>query len=782
MKRFLPRFLCVVAALGGFDAGANAEEQALPPTASGSVDFARDIEPIFQNACLRCHGPLKAKSHFRLDNRVSALAGGDKNTNDIVAGDSSASLLIRYVAHGVEDMEMPPLGKGDALTSAQVGLLRAWIDQGANWGASSQTNSTAVTVEPTIGGFSVHGNNAKFRELEGAREGFAGGIEKFSLTQKIGPDATFTMDGYLLVPQQDYKLSLGLDKTEVGFVHAGFEQWRKYYAPDGGYNPSVTPSQFQPPGDLYVNNGDAWVDFGLTLPHWPQMVLGYEYQYQNGTEATLDWGPAHGRDIFPATQGLNELTHIVKFDLTNDVAGWHVENQARVEFYSEKNEGSEFGVLGAAVAPGEFINTRDDYHHTQGMETLMFEKPLYDWWLLSGGFYYSRLEGSDYFNQTTAVPAFGVNSALSSQQITLSRESEMFDAASSFVPLDYLTFSIASQNEWSRQDGFGASVPDLDLLVNTPASSSVNEFKASQLADFRFTKIPFTVISGSAQIAEDRVSEYQDQDPSVFARDTDADNLHYNAQFGLATSPWRSLEFSANVRRDDSRTDYNHLLDIESSIPGPSNGYPAFILNREIRSDLFETKLVWRAATWLKTTLTYQLNSTRYTSKTDPAFSLGLGESVSPGGAIVDGTYDQQIYGFAATVTPMRRLYFTGAFTYGFSHAFTADNGDPSVQPYRGDIYTFSGSATYALDPKSTLQAAYNFSTADYNENNAATGVPLGLNYTRHDLIFSVTRKFNARFAGSLRYAFSKYSEPSGGNVNNYVAQGFFGFVTYKLD
>ena len=65
-------------------------------------------------------GRKNPKSHFRLDNRESALKGGDENTNDIVPGDSSKSLLINYVARQVPDMEMPPVGKGDPLTSQQI--------------------------------------------------------------------------------------------------------------------------------------------------------------------------------------------------------------------------------------------------------------------------------------------------------------------------------------------------------------------------------------------------------------------------------------------------------------------------------------------------------------------------------------------------------------------------------------------------------------------------------------------------------------------------------------
>jgi hypothetical protein len=774
-------FVLAMAMVCSLAAAAETQEKPLPPAATETVDFARDIQPILQNSCLRCHGPEKPKSHFRLDNRASALAGGNKDTNDIVPGDSAKSLLIQYTAHAVEDMEMPPIGKGDPLTPHQVGLLRAWIDQGASWATNQTSSSNAVNLAPTAGGIDVHGNKAKFRELEGVPDGFSGGLEKFSLTQKYGPNEKFSLDGHVLEPQQDIALKLGLDKTDLGFVHAGVEQWRKYYSPDGGYDPAVTPPQFNPNEDLYVDHGRAWVDFGLDLPHWPQMVLGYEYQYQTGHESTLDWGDANGKNIFPAWQAVDEGTHILKFDVTNDLSGWHVEDSTRVEFYAEKNQGAEAGILTGGAVPDESINTRDDYHHVQGMNTFMFEKPVRDWWLLSGGFYYSRLEGSDYFNQTTLIPAFGVTNILNSQRITLGRDSEIFSVASLFTPLDYLTFSLGTQNEWTHEQGFGASVPDLELSVNTPAASSFDEFKATQQGNFRFTAIPRTVVSGAVQLEEENVSEYQQEDPAEFMRDTAAANRLYNFQTGFSTSPWRAFEWSVQFRRQDSKTDYGELLDLYNGLYGPTNGYPAFILNRDIRSDTFETKVAWRPALWLKATLTYQITSTDYSSKTDPAFNLGLLEQVSLGGPILDGTYDAQTYGLGVTVTPVRGLYFSGALTYSLPRAVTADNADPSIVPYKGYMYTLTTAATYALDAKTSLQTAYNFSCANYGENNAVAGVPLGLDYTRHDLSFSVSRKFSARLSGSLRYTFSQYTEPSSGNANDYVAQGVFAALTCKL-
>src|ERR1700728_4415921 len=150
--------------------------QNLPAPATVKINFDHDIRPILETSCLRCHGPQKPRSHFRLDYREGALAGGDDNTNDIVPGDSAKSFLIAYVARQVPDLEMPPEGRGTPLTPQQVGLLRAWIDQGAGWHTTNQPVAFNLVVSPTLGGFAVQGNQAKFRELEGTREGVSGGV------------------------------------------------------------------------------------------------------------------------------------------------------------------------------------------------------------------------------------------------------------------------------------------------------------------------------------------------------------------------------------------------------------------------------------------------------------------------------------------------------------------------------------------------------------------------------------------------------------------------------
>jgi mono/diheme cytochrome c family protein len=106
--------------------------QKLPPPAAGPVEFSRDIRPIFEASCVKCHGRGKDKGGFRLDTRETFLKGGD-NGPVAVAGRSAESHLIELVSGLDPDNVMPV--KGSKLTATQVGLLRAWIDQGMQWDA-----------------------------------------------------------------------------------------------------------------------------------------------------------------------------------------------------------------------------------------------------------------------------------------------------------------------------------------------------------------------------------------------------------------------------------------------------------------------------------------------------------------------------------------------------------------------------------------------------------------------------------------------------------------------
>jgi hypothetical protein len=97
--------------------------------AAATVDFTRDIQPIFAEHCTDCHGEDKQKNGLRLDTVHGVLKGSDSGEPLFLRGSSEDSLLIRMVTSTDPKHMMPP--KGDRLPSESVAALRAWIDGGA---------------------------------------------------------------------------------------------------------------------------------------------------------------------------------------------------------------------------------------------------------------------------------------------------------------------------------------------------------------------------------------------------------------------------------------------------------------------------------------------------------------------------------------------------------------------------------------------------------------------------------------------------------------------------
>ena len=102
----------------------------LPPPAAHEVDFAKEIKPLFEAACVKCHAKGKAKGEFSLETREAFLKGGETGAAAEV-GKSGESNVVKLVASTDSDEVMPK--KGSRWTAEQIGLLRAWIDQGAKW-------------------------------------------------------------------------------------------------------------------------------------------------------------------------------------------------------------------------------------------------------------------------------------------------------------------------------------------------------------------------------------------------------------------------------------------------------------------------------------------------------------------------------------------------------------------------------------------------------------------------------------------------------------------------
>ena len=133
---------CLVLALAGSLAAHAADKAKLdlskiPLPVPRKVDFTADVYPIFKESCLSCHGPEKQKGKYRMDTQEGAFKVTEDHGPDIQSSKSEQSAIIHMVCGLIDEMLMPPPsdkpGQSEKLTATQVGILRAWIDQGAEW-------------------------------------------------------------------------------------------------------------------------------------------------------------------------------------------------------------------------------------------------------------------------------------------------------------------------------------------------------------------------------------------------------------------------------------------------------------------------------------------------------------------------------------------------------------------------------------------------------------------------------------------------------------------------
>lgn len=98
--------------------------------AAETIDFAKQIEPIFAAHCVKCHGAEKVQAKLRLDTVAGIEEKLHAKPQLIVAGKPDDSLLYQRLVLPADNPKRMPKG-GDPLGKEQIELVAAWIKQGA---------------------------------------------------------------------------------------------------------------------------------------------------------------------------------------------------------------------------------------------------------------------------------------------------------------------------------------------------------------------------------------------------------------------------------------------------------------------------------------------------------------------------------------------------------------------------------------------------------------------------------------------------------------------------
>ena len=96
---------------------------------ASKISYYREIRPILQANCQGCHQPAKAKGGYTMTEFKGLLAGGENEGSAIVPEHPDQSAILKMVTPQKGEARMPK-GK-NPLAESEVGLITAWIQQGA---------------------------------------------------------------------------------------------------------------------------------------------------------------------------------------------------------------------------------------------------------------------------------------------------------------------------------------------------------------------------------------------------------------------------------------------------------------------------------------------------------------------------------------------------------------------------------------------------------------------------------------------------------------------------
>jgi cytochrome c len=101
-----------------------AKPTATQPPAAGGVSYAKDIQPIFDRNCVKCHGGDKTEVSLVLKSQADVMKGSE-NGAVVEPGKPGDSYLIELINNG----KMPK--KGSKLSAAEIALITKWVEVGA---------------------------------------------------------------------------------------------------------------------------------------------------------------------------------------------------------------------------------------------------------------------------------------------------------------------------------------------------------------------------------------------------------------------------------------------------------------------------------------------------------------------------------------------------------------------------------------------------------------------------------------------------------------------------
>lgn len=680
-----------------------------------------------------------------------------------------------------------PAPAGRATTTTSTSSPNAAATPATTTATPATTDSDATTSDFTNwvsvgGGYAfVGGNKGEYKHQQDTNDGGFGGVDDFHWQEFVGKSGTFTMDGRGVFGNRDYDLKLDMTDPNLGYIRAGFTEFRTWYDGSGGYYP-LNSLSFQPyESDLFVDRRSGWVEAGLTLPDLPSFIFRYEYDSREGMMDSTSWGqttliPGGGQvKIVPTFLGINETRNIFTFDVNDKIDSTTADLGLRYEL--DQTNDSTFIDQSPLQAANAFITQQDveknDLFSVHGLTETVFDQKV----TFSSGFSATTMEtnlgGSRIYGpayNASLSPTFVNNgSGYINEGGGGNTKDYVGNINLMLTPIPNLVIVPSARAEYegsTLSDGFDNTAGVGGAFTSVPETANSDNWylDVAQSLEARYTGFRDWSLYNSVEVSEDWGNEAWNSTPVL-------DQVNLNQDWGMlgvkytAGANWYPLpQLNFGGQYYHQIHDYSYANNLNSSLVQ----YPGYLRKQNLTTDDLNFRATWQALSDVSLI-------TRYDFQYSTVDTWAIPNGGTQAGGIESAKLMNHILSEDVNWTPLPCLYFQVGGSYVLNTLTTpaesSTGNSDVVLNGQNNYWTLDASAGYEINDKTHLQLQYSFYDANDYQNNTPAGLPYGAGEQEHSLSATLTRQINKSVQVSLKYGFSQNRDQTSGGQNNYDAQ-----------
>jgi hypothetical protein len=653
-----------------------------------------------------------------------------------------------------------------------------------------------VATEGTItvggGGALLDGDRPAFQKVTQHKKDGFGGIEEFRLTRE-SKESLFAFNARLMPGDDDYRLSMRLEKPEKWYLTGGYEEFRVWYDGSAGY--------FRPTGteftlfneDLSLKRTKAWVEAGMYSANQTLFRFRYERQTRDGTKGSTSWadtnlvGTFGTRNIVPSFYDIDEVTQTFSIDIGNDSAEkskWNV--GAR---YSETELNNKRNIRRRPFEAADRIVTQKDETKTDIFAAHGFyQRVVHEQLTLSGGALITNLDsnlgGSRIYGQTydpVFDPAYLRRQQRDEGFYHLTGEAELkqtvLNLNAVYIPKKNwsvrpsIRFENLHQETMSEfiETNIGAGPAFAAIVEEVEGEQKKKWDEFAETLEVRYTGKPNWTFSGkgewiqgSGDIEEERILH-----TGVFTVDREGENKRTSQKYSLKSNwyPQSGLNFAAQYYYKVNVNDYD--IHRDNTPAASSDRYPAYITDQDFETHDVNFRVSWRPVSLLGFVTRYDLQRSTITSN-----EAGLTK-------VESSKLTSHILSESITWSPTTRLYFNGSVNFTWDQLST-----PAYSfVLKSDNNYVNGSigAGYALAKLDDVYVDYSFFRAKNFFDNSALSLPYGADQKQQAAYVTWVRRQSEHLIYTVKYGYVTQRDGLWAGRNDFDAHVIYAKVQYNF-